>query len=93
MPCPLCGEGVAWQTQGALACSRNASHGCAFHLFTHDHPAPLQLLRERMSTLLQQHAASGCHGIARCRLPGFGEAGAGRLLLECETCRVQTTVV
>ena len=91
VPCPLCHQGFVWQTQGVLECSRRGSHGCAFQLLTHDHPAPLQLLRERLGTLLQQHALSGCRGHAQCRMPIAGEAGM--LLLSCGTCGSQVTVV
>ena len=91
VPCPLCAQGVVWQGRGTLECSRCASHGCALRLFTGDHPAPLQLLRERMATLLQQHTFSGCRGEARCRLPVAGEAGM--LVLGCQTCAVHVAVV
>tara|TARA_B110001452_G_scaffold70553_1_gene56971 strand:+ start:584 stop:1333 length:750 start_codon:yes stop_codon:yes gene_type:complete len=91
VPCPLCHQGFVWQTQGVLECSQRGSHGCAFRLLTHDHPAPLQLLRERLGTLLQQHALSGCRGHAQCRMPIAGEAGM--LLLGCGTCGSQVTVV
>ena len=53
-----------------LTLTRCASHGCPLQLPTGDHPAPLQLLRERMGTLLQQHASSGCRGVARCTQRG-----------------------
>lgn len=91
VPCPLCHQGFVWQTQGGLECNRRGSHGCAFQLLTHDHPAPLQLLRERLGTRLQQHALSGCRGHAQCRLPLAGEAGM--LLLGCGTCGNQDVVV
>ena len=53
-----------------LTLTRCASHGCPLQLPTGDHPAPLHLLRERMGTLLQQHASSGCRGVARCAQRG-----------------------
>ena len=91
VPCPLCEHGAVWQTLGTLECSRCASHGCTFRLLTHDHPAPLLLLRERLGTLLGQHAASGCCGAPRCRLPVPGEQSL--LLLGCDVCGVQVSVV
>ena len=63
-----------------LTLTRRVSHDCPLQLHTGDHPAPLQLLRERMATLLQQHACSGCRGAARCAQRGQSPSARSSLV-------------
>ena len=76
---------------GWVVCNRGAAGDCALRLWAEGHPAPVELLRERMATLLSQHGLA-CRGRARCRLPTEFEA-TGRLLMSCETCGSNAVVV
>ena len=90
--CPLCERGALLHTaDGWVVCNRGAAGDCALRLWAEGHPAPVELLRERMATLLSQHGLA-CRGRARCRLPTEFEA-TGRLLMSCETCGSNAVVV
>ena len=90
--CPLCERGALLHTaDGWVVCNRGAAGDCALRLWAEGHPAPVELLRERMATLLSQHGLA-CRGRARCRLPTEFEA-TGRLLMSCETCGSNVEVV
>ena len=90
--CPLCERGALLHTaDGWVVCNRGAAGDCALRLWAEGHPAPVELLRERMATLLSQHGLA-CRGRARCRLPTEFEA-TGRLLMSCETCGSNVVVV
>jgi hypothetical protein len=90
--CPLCVAAPLKQTaDGCVTCSAAAT-GCALHLDARGHPAPLELLRERMDTLLREHSQR-CAGQACCRLPLPAERSLGMLLFCCPACGVATGVV
>ena len=88
----VCERGALLHTaDGWVVCNRGAAGDCALRLWAEGHPAPIELLRERMATLLSQHGLA-CRGRARCRLPTEFEA-TGRLLMSCETCGSNVVVV
>lgn len=87
--CPLCYQGyLNVSTEGCIECSSP----CPLRIDARGHPAPLELLRERMCSLLQQHGC-GCDGIPSCRLPSVSERSLGMLVLSCERCGLLTGVV
>ena len=93
--CPLCLRGSLQLRDGCLiVCDRWATDGggCNLHLETQGHPSPLELLRERMCLLLNEHG-SHCRGSACCRLPLQGEQATGLLLLTCQQCGMDAPVV
>ncbi len=93
VPCPLCVSApLVVTSDGCVECSSRAAGRCGLRLETHGHPAPLQLLRDRMCRLLEEHGAR-CRGRACCRLPSATEATMGLLLLSCSTCGLCVGVV
>ena len=90
--CPLCMRArLILTADGCVACSA-AADGCALHLDARGHPAPLDLLRERMDVLLREHAQQ-CGGPPCCRLPLPPERQIGMLLFCCPACGIATGVV
>ena len=90
--CPLCARGLlTLAPDGCVACSA-AADGCALRLDARGHPAPIELLRERMDALLCEHGRR-CGGPPSCRLPLPAERHLGMLLFCCATCGVATGVV
>ena len=90
--CPLCVRApLALTADGCVTCSA-AGDGCAMRLDARGHPAPLELLRERMDTLLREHARQ-CGGQACCRLPLPAESSLGLLLFCCPACGCAVGVV
>ena len=90
--CPLCVRApLVLTADGCVACSA-AGDGCALRLDARGHPQPLELLRERMDTLLREHGQR-CGGPPCCRLPAVHERHLGMLLFCCNTCGVSVGVV
>ena len=90
--CPLCVRAPLTLTaDGCVKCSA-AGDGCALQLDAKGHPAPIDLLRERMDALLREHGQR-CNGPPCCRLPLPAERPLGMLLFCCHVCGVVTGVV
>lgn len=90
--CPLCVRAQLTVTaDGCVACC-GAADGCPLRLDARGHPAPLELLRERMDTLLREHGHR-CSGQPICRLPLPAERPLGMLLFCCPACGIATGVV
>jgi len=104
VPCPICSRGTLFVSpEGCVACScyqaqgspfggapAGFEHGCMLRLDACGVPAPLELLRERMCRLLEEHGRV-CQRRPSCRLPLPGET-LGMLVFECD-CGVRTGVV
>jgi hypothetical protein len=88
--CPLCARvPVHLDSEGWVACTAS----CGLRLDARGAPSsPVELLRDRMCTLLTEHGRS-CTGMAFCRMTLPTEAHFGRLLFCCEQCRVCSGVV
>ncbi|KAL3899683.1 MAG: hypothetical protein SGPRY_012603, partial [Prymnesium sp.] len=72
VPCPLCMRGTLQLVANGvmIICSRNsaaAESDCTFKLNSQGHPAPIELLRERMCFLLSEHSRC-CQGFAGCKM-------------------------
>ena len=91
--CPLCVRAhLTLTSDGCVACS-GAADGCTLRLDARGHPAPLELLRERMESLLSEHGRR-CGGQPCCRLPlNPAEQALGMLLFCCPVCGIATGVV
>lgn len=93
--CPLCMRGALELREGWLVvCDRGAADGggCSLQLDARGHPAPLELIRERMCLLLSGHGER-CRGSASCRLPLPHEQAGALLLLACPQCGMDVPVV
>ena len=92
--CPLCVRStLALSGDGHVMC-RNGLHdgSCPLRLPAQGHPAPIELLRERMDVLLREHSQQ-CGGQACCRLPLPAESSLGLLLFCCPACGCAVGVV
>ena len=88
--CPLCVRANLLHTSdGFVSCTNEQ---CALRLDARGHPAPLELLRERMDLLLREHSQR-CQGQACCRRPLQTEQSLGMLLFSCPTCGTTCGVV
>lgn len=88
--CPLCVRSrLTLSPDGFVTC---CGADCALRLDARGHPAPVELLRERMDTLLQQHTQR-CGGQPCCRLPLPAETSLGMLLFCCPACGCAVGVV
>jgi len=56
------------------------------------HPAPIELMRERMCALLDEHGGR-CRAHPVCRLAAPAERHVGTLLFACQVCGVLAAVV
>lgn len=94
VPCPLCVRApLQLGAGGCVECSLAPTGGCALRIDTHGRAAPLQLLREQMCVLLEEHRAR-CPAQASCRLPlSPAEAQLGQLLFGCGACGLCVGVV
>ncbi|KAL1524277.1 hypothetical protein AB1Y20_019180 [Prymnesium parvum] len=95
--CPVCMRGALHFNGAAVVCSRHSSDGagCPLWLQAQPHPEPLEVLRERMSALLDEHGR-GCQAVPRCRMVSAHEQAAGVaacLLLDCTQCGSHAPVV
>ena len=88
--CPLCMQGqLTLAAAHCVACDRA---GCALRLETGGHPAPIEMIRERMCALMDEHARH-CGATACCRLPTPAERQHGALFFGCPACGVNAVVV
>ena len=88
--CPICySHHLMLSVDGRIECEGD---GCPLRLDARGHAAPLELLRERMCTLLQQHSET-CDGMPTCRMPESHERSLGTLLLSCVKCQCNIGVV
>lgn len=97
--CPLClRSSLCMLADGTtIVCGRAAADGggCTLRLDSRGQPAPLELLRERMCLLLNEHG-NRCRGCAYGRLATPQEQAAGAaaiLLLTCVQCGMDAPVV
>ena len=88
--CPLCMQGqLALTPTRCVACDRA---GCALRLDAGAHPAPIEMLRERMCTLMDEHGRR-CHATPGCRMPTPAERQHGALFFGCPACGMHAAVV
>jgi hypothetical protein len=93
--CPLCARGtLIVAPDGIVVCTCSQIAACPLRLDARGHPAPIDVLRERMDALITEHSRH-CDGLASCRLPTLAEQqqGLGMLLFCCSTCNARVGVV
>jgi hypothetical protein len=92
--CPLCVRStLTLSGDGHVTCRGGLHEGsCPLRLPAQGHPAPIELLRSRMDTLLHKHSQQ-CGGQACCRLPLPAESSLGLLLFCCPACGCAVGVV
>ena len=83
---PLCVRStLALSGDGHVMCRSGLDDGsCPLRLPAQGHPAPIELLRERMDVMLREHSQQ-CGGQACCRLP-LPVPGKPKVELEVLTC-------